>query len=262
MRPSSVLASQRQSGQSGAVLDDQFLRGWDEDGFLCVPGFLSATECAKLVDAGTDLLRADRSGVVMRTEQNFPKELPIDERISKLYRLHDREPFRAVSVGPAMLDLIRPLIPGDVDIFLSQLVWKLPGAPGQPWHQDASIFPFDPPTPIVGAWIALTDADERTSCLRFARGSHHRPVLIHTVEDGRYLRVGDEEIEHAHSVTATRGDLILFDSRVQHMSTDNHGRESRIALSLHYATAATIDRTDEVFGQSPYNYWLPAYRTP
>jgi len=46
------------------------------------------------------------------------------------------------------------------------------------------------------------------------------------------------------------------------MSTDNRGHESRIALSLHYATAGTTDRTAEVFGQSPYNYWLPAYRTP
>jgi phytanoyl-CoA hydroxylase len=249
------------------VLVDQFLRRWDEDGFLRVPGFLSAALCAELLDAGTDLVHADRCGVVMRTEQNFPEDLPIEARISKLYRLHDREPFRTVSVGPAMLNLIRPLIPGDVDIFLSQLVWKLPGAPGQPWHQDASIFPFEPPTPIVGAWIALTDADERTSCLRFDRGSHHRPALVHTFEDaqgtrGRYLRVRDEEIDHAHSVAATKGDLIVFDSRLLHMSTDNQGRESRIALSLHYATAGTIDCTAEVFGQSPYNYWLPAYRTP
>jgi phytanoyl-CoA hydroxylase len=249
------------------VVVDQFLRRWDEDGFLHVPRFLSAAQCAELLDAGTDLLHADRSGVVIRTEQNFPEDLPIAERISKLYRLHDREPFRALSVGPAMLNAIRPLIPGDVDIFLSQLVWKLPGASGQPWHQDASIFPFEPPTPIVGTWIALTDADDRTSCLRFARGSHHRPVLVHTFEDGkgtrgRYLRVRDEEIDHAHSVAATTGDLILFDSRVLHMSTDNQGRESRIALSLHYAKAGTTDRTAEVFGQSPYNYWLPAYRTP
>ena len=74
-------------GQSGAVLVDQFLRRWDEDGFLCVPGFLSAAKCAELVDAGTDLLHADRPGVVMRTEQNFPEDLPIEERVSKLYRL-------------------------------------------------------------------------------------------------------------------------------------------------------------------------------
>ncbi len=248
------------------MLVEQVLRRWDEDGFLRVPGFLSAAQCAALLDAGIDLLHADRSGVVMRTEQNLPEDLPIAERISKLYRVHDREPFRTVSVDPAMLDVIRPLIPGDVDIFLSQLVWKLPRAPGQPWHQDASIFPFEPPTPIVGAWIALTDADERTSCLYFARGSHHRPVLVHTFEDeqgerGRYLRVRDEEIDHVESLAVTKGDLIVFDSRVLHMSTDNRGRESRIALSLHYATAGTTDRTAEVFGQSPYNHWLPAYRT-
>jgi ectoine hydroxylase-related dioxygenase (phytanoyl-CoA dioxygenase family) len=246
---------------------DELRQRWDEDGFVRVPGFLSTEQCAALLDAGTDLLHTDRSGVVMRTEQNFPADLPIAQRISKLYRLHDREPFRAVSIGPAMLDVIRLLIPGDIDVFLSQLVWKLPGASGQPWHQDASIFPFEPATPIVGTWIALTDADESTSCLRFARGSHHRPVLVHTFEDGhgtrgRYLQVRGEEVDHARSVVVTEGDLIVFDSQVLHMSTDNRSHESRIAFSLHYATAGTTDRTAEVFGQSPYNYWLPAYRTP
>jgi phytanoyl-CoA hydroxylase len=254
-------------GNLCAVVVEKYLERWNHDGFFRVPGFLSATDCDNLLAAGTDLIHSDRSGVVLRTEQTLSADLPIEARISKLYRLHDRQPFRAVSVGPALLGLIQPLFLGDVDIFLSQLVWKLPGAPGQPWHQDASIFPFEPAAPVVGTWIALTDADERTSCLRVVRGSHRRPVLVHTFEDGqgtrgRYLRVRDEEVDHVDSLAATKGELIVFDSRLLHMSTDNQGRESRVALSLHYATAGTIDRTAEVFGQSPYNHWLPAYRTP
>jgi ectoine hydroxylase-related dioxygenase (phytanoyl-CoA dioxygenase family) len=150
---------------------------------------------------------------------------------------------------------------------LSQLVWKLPGAPGQPWHQDASIFPFEPPGPVVGAWIALTDATDTTSCLRVVRGSHRRPVLDHTLEDqsdsrGRYLQVHDEEVDGPCNLAATMGDLLMLDSRLLHMSTDNHGRETRIALTLHYAVAGTIDRTAEAFGRSPYNSWLPAFRAP
>jgi phytanoyl-CoA hydroxylase len=249
------------------VMVDQYLRRWDQDGFFRVPDFLSAAECDELLDAGNDLLRSSASGVVARAEQNFPLDLPIEARISKLSALHDREPFRTLSTKPTLLGSIIPLFPADIDIFLSQLVWKLPGAPGQPWHQDASIFPFEPPGPIVGTWFALTDANEDTSCLRVALGSHRGPVLPHAVEDdhgssGRYLRVRDEAVDRSCSLAAAKGDLIVFDSRLLHMSTDNHSREARVAFTMHYARAGTIDRTAEVFGASPYNNWLPAYRTP
>jgi phytanoyl-CoA hydroxylase len=247
------------------VAFDELLRRWKTDGFFRVPTFLSAARCDELLAAGTALLRDGDSGVVMRTEQNFPEAAPVETRISKLYRLHDREPFRSLSVSPAILDVIQPLFGGDIDIFLSQLVWKLPDAPGQPWHQDASIFPFEPQAPIVGTWIALTHADERTSCLRVSPGSHRRGVLVHTFDGnqgspGRYLQVRDEEIGSQCELPATQGDLIVFDSRLLHMSTDNHGRDPRVALTLHYAKAGTIDRTADVFGRSPYNNWLPAYR--
>ncbi len=71
-----------------------------------------------------------------------------------------------------MLGQIRPWISGDIDVFLSQVVWKVPGAMGQPWHQDSSIFPFEPSRPVVAAWMALTEATEENGCLRIVPGSH------------------------------------------------------------------------------------------
>jgi hypothetical protein len=50
----------------------------------------------------------------------------------------------------------------------------------------------------------------------------------------------------------------VFDSRLLHMSTDNTAVRTRAALTFHYAGAGTVDRSAEVFGQSPYHHWLPA----
>jgi ectoine hydroxylase-related dioxygenase (phytanoyl-CoA dioxygenase family) len=240
-------------------------RMWARDGYFQVPKFLSESVCQELIDAAVALLHNAESGVVVRTEDNLPKTPPIEERVSKLYRLHHRAPFEALCTSPAILAHITPLISGNIDIFLSQVVWKLPGAHGQPWHQDASIFPFEPSGPIVGAWIALTDATEDTSCLQVVPGSHHDGVLEHAFDRtdetrGRYFQVRQQSADEHQTLSAQVGDLIVFDSRLLHRSTDNNTSRSRTALTFHYARSGTVDRTAEAFGQSPYNYWLPVHR--
>jgi ectoine hydroxylase-related dioxygenase (phytanoyl-CoA dioxygenase family) len=56
------------------------------------------------------------------------------------------------------------------------------------------------------------------------------------------------------------GDLVIFDSHLVHASGDNVSNQSRIALCFHFAAAGTVDLTAEVFGQSPYNDWMPVAR--
>lgn len=120
---------------------------WDRDGCFVVSGVLSAEECQELLDAAHRLLNSNRDDIVVRFEENLPGDLPPERRVSKLYRLHRHEPFRALCTSRRLLDDVQPLIGGDIDVFLSQVVWKVPGALGQPWHQDASLFPFDPARP-------------------------------------------------------------------------------------------------------------------
>lgn len=53
-------------------------------------------------------------------------------------------------------------------------------------HQDATFLHADPPSALVGIWIALEDATCETGCLRFARGSHKSGV------HRRYKRTKDD----------------------------------------------------------------------
>ena len=78
-----------------------------------------------------------------------------------------------------MTDLVAELVGPKLDCFLSQFIFKNPGAWGQPWHQDSFYFPFDPPRPILGVWLAVTAATLENGCLHVIPGSHHEPVHEH-----------------------------------------------------------------------------------
>ena len=57
---------------------------------------------------------------------------------------------------PACLRTVATLIGSRLDCFLSQFIFKNPGAWGQPWHQDSYYFPFEPARPVTAIWLAIT----------------------------------------------------------------------------------------------------------
>jgi phytanoyl-CoA hydroxylase len=237
---------------------------WNRDGYVRLEGFLAIDECRQLLAAARAMVEADGDALV-RFEDNLPPTLPAEQRVSKLYRFHRHEPFRSVATDPRLVSHLRPLIRGDIDVFLSQVVWKVPGAMGQPWHQDSSIFPFEPSRPVVAAWIALTGAGEDTSCLRVVPGSHGARVAPHgrdrqSPTAGRYVALTDQDVVGHEALVMAPGDLVVFDSHLVHASGDNSTDQARAALCFHFAAAGTIDRTAEVFGESPYNDWMPVFR--
>jgi phytanoyl-CoA hydroxylase len=237
---------------------------WDANGYFRVDGFLPINECRLLLGAADDMVKAGGDALV-RFEDNLPRGLPVEQRVSKLYRCHRHEPFRALATSSRLLSHLRPLFSGDIDVFLSQVVWKVPGAMGQPWHQDSSIFPFEPSRPVVAVWLSLTAADEENSCLRMVPGSQGTVVAPHgrdrdSPTAGRYVSLTDQDVVDYTSLVMAPGDLVVFDSHLIHSSGDNTTDHARVALCLHYAAAGTVDRTAETFGQSPYNDWMPAFR--
>jgi phytanoyl-CoA hydroxylase len=229
------------------------------DGYFRVNGFLSGVECQRVLDAVEQLLRSGHQPA--RFEKNLPTSLPPELRVSKLYRFHRQEPFFSFCTSQRLLAYLQPMFSGTISVFLSQAVWKVPGALGQPWHQDSSIFPFEPARPVVAAWIALTEANEETSCLRVVPGSHLTPIAEHgrdrkSPTEGRYVAMVDQNTDGYVSLEMAPGDMVLFDSHLVHSSSDNAGSTSRVALCFHYAAADTVDHTSERLGSSPYNDWM------
>ena len=256
---------------SGTPLTTDELQRWDRDGFVILPGFTDAATVTAMERRIVEMTRAADAGESIGDAYVVPEtalgtEPQPEDRMSKVFRVHRNEPvFRDFATQPALLDRIESLIGPDLDCFLSQFIFKLPGALGQPWHQDAFYFPFDR-GPQVGVWLAVTEATLDNGPLWVLPGSHEEPVHP-VVADRRehanfaYVEIVDHDMTAAVPVLLQAGDLLLFHSHLMHRSTDNGSKTKRAAMVYHYGEAGTVDGSKEKFGIDPPNIdWMPARR--
>lgn len=238
--------------------------GWERDGFFILEGFAEPALLAEMREVVVELARrADRGESIapayVQEEKKIAAGVPnAEDRLSKLFRVHREQPvFRRFAESPALLDVIEGLIGPDLDCFLSQFIFKLPGALGQPWHQDAFYFPFDR-GPQVGVWLAITESAEDNGPLWVLPGSHGEPVHG-VVADRRehanlgYVEIVDHDMSAARSVLMQPGDLLVFHSHLMHCSTDNESDRERAAMVYHYAPGGTVDQSMEKWGFTPPN---------
>ncbi|MFA5884907.1 MAG: phytanoyl-CoA dioxygenase family protein [Acidimicrobiia bacterium] len=227
---------------------------WDERGFFVVPGFADAATCAAMLDRAVELCRAGARGeglgaTFVDPERNpWPEASEPEDFVSKVFILHTGDPvFTGFSRDPRLGELLGGMLGDDVDCFLSQFIFKNPGARGQPWHQDSLYFPFEPDHQ-VGIWLAVTAATPENGPLSVMPGSHREPVHEH-VPDQRadanlgYTEIVDYAFDGAVQVLMEAGDLLVFDSHLMHCSTDNVSDGVRAAMVYHFASAGTVDHT-------------------
>jgi ectoine hydroxylase-related dioxygenase (phytanoyl-CoA dioxygenase family) len=246
---------------------------WDRDGYLVVERFAAPTLLEVLTESIVAMARASDRGESIGAAYVVPESalaggaIAPEERLSKIFRVHrEVEVFRELALDPRLLDLVEALLgTPEIDCFLSQFIFKLPGALGQPWHQDAFYFPFDR-RPQIGAWLAVTRATLDNGPLWVLPGSHREDVHA-VVPDRRehanhaYVEIVDHDMRGAVPALLEAGDLLLFHSNLMHRSTDNVSPGRRAAMVYHYGEAGTIDRSKQKWGFVPPNVdWMPARR--
>jgi phytanoyl-CoA hydroxylase len=239
---------------------------WERDGFFRVEGFADSATCPAMLDRVIEVARAAASGnsvgeALVMPEMNLRgRDGDPEELVSKILRLHRDSVFHDFAVDTRVTDLLVDVLGPEIDCFLSQFIFKNPGAWGQPWHQDSYYFPFDPARPIVGVWLAVTEATLQNGCLHVLPGSQAEPVHEH-VRDRRpnanygYVEIVDHDMSAAMPVLMSPGDLLVFDSHLMHRSTDNESSGIRAAMVYHYCRAGTTSRQESVV-----NDFMPARR--
>jgi ectoine hydroxylase-related dioxygenase (phytanoyl-CoA dioxygenase family) len=250
------------------------LAAYERDGFVRLEGFADPAVCVTMLARAAELTQHAAAGedirpaFVMAEEQGdfAGKDAPPEQLASKIFRLARDTIFHAFATSGDVVDLVEPILgTGDIDCFLSQFIFKNPGAWGQPWHQDSFYFPFEPARPIVGAWLAVTEATLQNGCLHVLPASHREPVHTH-VEDQRpnanygYTEIVDHDTSDSVPVLMDAGDLLLFDSHLMHRSTDNLSEGIRAAMVYHYARAGSVDHTEEIRGYT-VNDWMSVRRS-
>lgn len=251
------------------------LRGEGQPGFALFEGFAAPERVEAMLDGVIGIARAAAEGrdvapafVMRESQEGFSGENP-EDLVSKVFRLHRSGPFRRFLADPRVGEILGAAIGPDVDCFLSQFIFKNPGAWGQPWHQDSYYFPFEPARPVVGLWLAVTEATLDNGCLHVLPESQMEPLHPH-VPDPRprslygYTEIVDHDMSESQPCLLSPGDLLVFDSHLMHRSTDNVADGFRAAMVWHLAGAGTVDRGIELPDgsrrASPVHDWMPVLR--
>jgi ectoine hydroxylase-related dioxygenase (phytanoyl-CoA dioxygenase family) len=245
---------------------------YQRDGYVILRHFAADPEAATLLTEAISLTRRAANGesiapAFVQPEANLADREVAgpEDAVSKIFRLHRREPFHAFAVRSDLTALVAAVLgTDDIDCFGSQFIFKNPGAWGQPCHQDSHYFPFEEPCPVVGAWLAVTEAATDNGCLYVIPGSHAEPTHEH-IPDRRpdanlgYMEIVDHDLSDAIAVEMEPGDLLLFDSFLMHSSRDNTSTRRRGAMIYHFARAGTVDHAEEHFGFTIHD-WMPVRR--
>lgn len=247
------------------MVTDAERTAWERDGYFIRRGFASEKTASAMLKRVVEICRlgttaALADGKLVMPEQNLLAGVdagsPEEQRVSKVFRLHRDSVFHDFITSPSVIEIGRDLVGSKVDCFLSQFIFKNPGAWGQPWHQDEHYFPFDR-HPQVGFWLAVSEANRDNGCLHVVPGSHREPVHEH-VPDRRpnanigYVEIVDHDMSAAIPVLMEPGDLLVFHSRLMHSSRDNRSGQIRAAMVYHMSEHGTVDS----WAQSPVNDWL------
>jgi hypothetical protein len=251
------------------------LRGADAPGYQLFPKFVAPEVGERMLADVIGIAREAAAGqdvapcyVAAESQAGFQGNQP-EDLVSKIFKLHRRPAFLDFLRLPIVQQVVAAALGPDVDCFLSQFIFKNPGAWGQPWHQDSYYFPFEPARPIIGLWLAVTEATLENGCLHILPGSQAEPIHEH-IKDQRaganygYVEIVDHDMSAAEPCLLQPGDLMVFDSHLMHRSTDNVSDGIRAAMVWHFATAGTADLGkdygDGVHRTSPVNDWMPYLR--
>ncbi len=173
--------------------------------------------------------------------------------------------LNALTRHPRVLDAVESLIGEDLLVYHVTCWLKEPGdGTFVTWHQDGAYFNLEPPEHVT-AWIALSDADETSGCMRFLPGSHKHGALAHEkgVSEGNLLSNGQQvpgiDGEGAVAMPVPAGHFSLHHTHILHASAPNHGNDRRLGIGVSYIpthvcftgntrVSATLVRGEDRFG--------------
>jgi len=180
-------------------------------------------------------------------EQSIGHSLAFPEK-TKPYLLF--EWADAIVHNPILLDYLEDLIGPDILVYHTTLWTKEPGAETfVVWHQDDAYFHLDPPEQIT-AWVALSEANEVSGCMRMVPGSHEHGYIEHTdnpherniIRRGQGIH-GKYGPDDGVLVPVPAGSASFHNTHTAHASSPNRGNDRRIGLGISYIPAHVRPKT-------------------
>lgn len=144
-----------------------------------------------------------------------------------------------IACEPRIIDYVEDLIGPNILCWASAVLSKKPHDPkAVPWHQDASFWALSPARTVT-VWLAIDDADEANSAMRFIPGTHDKGALpvAETDGDANVFHKGTANAEAMGAPftnTLKAGQISLHADMLVHGSLANRSDRRRCGLTLRY----------------------------
>ena len=158
-----------------------------------------------------------------------------------------------IATDPRILDHVEDLIGPNILCWATAILSKKPGDPkAVPWHQDASFWALSPARTVT-VWLAIDDADEANSAMRFIPGSHDKGALpvAATEGDANVFHKGTANAEamgEPFTNSLKAGQMSMHADMLVHGSLANTSDRRRCGFTLRYCPPE-VQITDESWAQ-------------
>ena len=235
------------------VVSDKECQFFIENGYLVVPNLLSESEIEELRQDTTTLARG---GYECDSLKPLPESVTDEDAIGRILCIHQphfvSDTIEKYVKHPKICGILSqiaaahlPFWDGSVKCMQSMLFVKPPKFQGQAWHQDEIYIPTRDRS-LIGAWIAMDDANVENGCLWVLPGSHRQGYLYpqHNHENPDEFDFGQESYGFDGSdevpVEVERGSLVFFNGYLLHRSRKNRGDTFRRVLVSHYCNSWSL----------------------
>lgn len=158
-----------------------------------------------------------------------------------------------VATAPPLLDAVESILGPDILLWSAEFFIK--GAHTDKmvsWHQDLTYWGLGETDDEITAWLALSEVNVESGCMRFLPGSHQQRLLPHrdTFDETNLLSRGQQiEVEvdedDAVDVVLRPGQVSLHHGRLFHASGPNLSDHDRIGLVFRFLTPDVRQRVSE-----------------
>jgi ectoine hydroxylase-related dioxygenase (phytanoyl-CoA dioxygenase family) len=149
-----------------------------------------------------------------------------------------------VATAPRLLDAVESILGPDLLLWSAEFFIK--GAHSDKivtWHQDLTYWGLGETDDEITAWVALSEVNVESGCMRFLPGSQRQPILPHrdTFDTSNLLSRGQQvavEVDEKHAVDVELhpGQMSLHHGRMFHASGPNRSDHDRIGLVFRFLT--------------------------
>ena len=158
-----------------------------------------------------------------------------------------------IATDPRILDYVEDLMGPNILCWATAILSKKPHDPkAVPWHQDASFWALSPARTVT-VWLAIDDADEANSAMRFIPGTHDKGALPVTATEGaaNVFHKGTANAEALGTPFTNNlkaGQMSMHADMLVHGSLANTSDRRRCGFTLRYCPPET-QITDEVWAK-------------